>query len=377
MIRFNKLYHYNIECPSKEVFKMTSKYDPGGMVGHAAVKLGNYVIVIGGVDNNYREWPLCKINIYNIYTEEWRLNTVPQPAPSARLAHSAVAIGRKIYMFGGRDITFTEKYNNEVWTLTESAKGCFVWRQIMFEQKKKTPSPRAYHGAWEYGGKLWIFGGEGYASKGYVDEHEEFENEFNKHPLCFDPSVKAWTKIQCSGKIPVSQCGQETTIIGDKVWLFGECDKPGEARFRLLYQLDMKSMIWCMIEADHSHTKPCSYQSLSFNAATDNQLVLYGGIGEQYVIGNTWIFDIPSLTWKRLAPGLGRAPYKFHTGTTVANGRVLILGGKERTRQKRSHRIIALQPRSLQQLAMIMISKHRSTLPLQDLPNSIIATLQG
>ena len=359
---------------------MTSKYDPGGMVSHAAVKLGNYVIVFGGVDNNNRELPLCQINIYNIYTEEWRLNTVPQPAPSARLAHSAVAIGCSIYMFGGRDITFTRIFNNEFWTLTETAKGCFVWRQIMFEHKKKTPSPRAYHVAWEYGGKLWIFGGAGYVGAGYVDEHEEFGNEHNKHPLCFDPSVKEWTKIQCSGKMPVYQSGCASTIIGDKVWMFGEYDKRGEPRFHLLYQLyqlDMKSMAWCMIEADPSHTKPCSHQFVSFNAVTENQLVLYGGIGEEHIIGNTWIFDIPSLTWKRLAPGLGRAPYNFHTGTTVANGRVLILGGQKRTRQKRSHRIIALQPRSLQQLAMMMISKHRSTLPLQDLPHSIIATLQG
>ena len=211
---------------------MTTEYEPGGMFGHAAVRQGNYVVVFGGKHRKGQPLPLWEINIYNIYTAEWRLHVIPdrQTAPSQRMAHCAVAIGGSIYMFGGY-LYLKHIGTNEVWTLTETSKGCFVWRQIMFEHKEKTPSPRAYHSTWEYGGNLWIFGGRGTSSDGYLSDHGEFEpaavdeeDYENNQLFCFDPSGNEWTNIKCSGKIPDPQAGPATTITEDKVWLFGCCE---------------------------------------------------------------------------------------------------------------------------------------------------------
>ena len=114
------------------------------------------------------------ILIYNLYIERWRGYLIPskKKAPGYWIGMSGVAIDQDIYMFGGTDgQTF---FNNDLWKLTRSPKGRFVWKHVAINSAAKTPSPRYYHSSWKYTGKLWIFGGFGPLLPDNFNKHGDF-----------------------------------------------------------------------------------------------------------------------------------------------------------------------------------------------------------
>ena len=127
------------------------------LFGHVAVRLQNYVLVFAGEyieeDPRYKD-AMCFIWSYNLYTEQWRKYRFPvsksTPPHMAEYVASAVAIGTDVYMFG---------LSKSVWQLTIKKNRCFTWTQMPEKANSETASPRQGHSAWEYLGKMWVFGG--------------------------------------------------------------------------------------------------------------------------------------------------------------------------------------------------------------------------
>ena len=125
---------------------------------HVAVQQEHYILVFGGhwweeVGFSKEPLPLHDIWMYNLYTEQWRKHVITdrKTIPFERIGASATVIGSDIYMFGGRSII---EDTNSLWKLTRTPRGCFAWYQINSKSKKKSPSPRCSHSAWEYANKL-------------------------------------------------------------------------------------------------------------------------------------------------------------------------------------------------------------------------------
>ena len=287
-----------------------------------------------------------------------------------------VAIKEDVFMFGGYN--FSERIcSTELWKLSKSSQGLFTWSKVTTENLK-VPSPRCGHSVWTYSGKLWIFGGFGPSLDGYLNDNGEFlqsRNDIgcNNQLLSFNPPSKEWGNLQCSGLIPSPRASHATTIIGDNVWLYGGYNDT--IVFDELYKLSMPSRIWTHIQTDE--TKPQERCSCSLNAITHDQLLLHGGGADNKTWGDTWILDLSSKTWKQYKPE--DYPRRGHTGSIGINSNSILIGGAvfpvDSCDDYQTTFCIMLEPKSLQQLAIQNIYKHRNLLSLECLPKKLITLL--
>ena len=246
------------------------------------------------------------------------------------------------------------------------------------------PSPRIQYSSWAHKRKLWIFGGHGPSQEGYLNDYGDYDGLTNNQLLQFDFTVQKWPDMKCSGKIPAPRTQPATTIIGDKLWLYGGSHgkRPSELppEFYELYQLDMLSLTWTQIQT--GEPKPRGRTFCSLNALTDNMLVLHGGRipFTDHLFSDTWIMDVTSLTWRKHSVTKDN-PRCTHTGSSGINNDVIIIGGiggisfagaKISVLCKDAFHVM-LEPKSLQQVALKTVHEHQAKLPWKmRLPRQLI-----
>ena len=362
---------------------MSDANGPQKIFDHMAVPLGECIVVFGGRFGTIQKHTSVSRHIiwmYNLYTEQWRTYVIPhsKSCPLHTACACAVAIKEDVFMFGG--INFLQRsYSSELWKLSKSSKGLFNWSNVITDNIK-VPSPRNCHSGWTYSGKLWIFGGFGPLTGGYLKDNGNFlqhpndiSRSFNNQLLSFNASSKEWLNLKCSGSVPSPRALHASTRIGDRVWLYGGYN--GFIIFDELYELDMSSFIWTLVQTDE--TKPQERFACSLNAITHHQLLLHGGGADNQTLGDTWILDLSSKTWKPYKAG--DYPRRGHTGSTGINSNSIHIGGAvspvDSCDEYQTTFCIMLEPRNLQQLAMQTIYKHRNLLSYKCLPKKLIKLL--
>ena len=181
--------------------------------------------------------------------------------------------GEDIYTFGGQSVSPAPKAHfkvfatNELWKLNQNTNDNFKWTRILVKDKRKTPSSRMGHSGWEYDGKVWTFGGWGPSVKGYLNYHGRFSSitKHNNQLLNFNPENNKWTNIKCFGTVPSPRSSHATTALENKVWLYGGTDFG--TQFEDLYELDMRSLTWRLIQT--TTPKPASRYDSSLNVTRD------------------------------------------------------------------------------------------------------------
>ena len=337
-----------------------------GMCDHVAVSVENHIIVFGGTDGNDEYALLRTIWMYNVYTQQWGKHVIPrgEMAPPGTQKPCAVVIEGDIYMFGGWDYEERDP-TNAVWRLTRTPERCFEWRKSMAKGEENTPSPRHSHSGWEYEGQLWTFGGYGLPLAGYLHDHGDFNEDVeiedfgeNNQLLCYDPLSEDWRNLNPSGTIPEPRLGHGSTVIGDNVWMYGGHSTNPYGIHHELYQLNMANLTWTEIQ--DGQLKPPLRTFCSMTAVTKNQIVLHGGESASYEsLNDTWILDLPSLSWKAYKAGTSMLQSR-HTGNACLSSGVIMIGGK---RCKESYSawntmvfsadfFVRLEPKTLQQLAI-------------------------
>ena len=350
---------------------------------HMAVCVKGNILVFGGKDLKEVCLSCHVIWMFNVYTERWSKHVIPEsePAPRHSIDACAVAISDDVYVFGGLS-TSCWTHTNALWTLKRTSETCYVWSEVPTVDNRKAPLPRRGHIGWEYAGHLWVFGGSGPLSGGHLNDCGEYYYYFptnhgwNNQLLSFYPSSQEWTNPKSSGAIPSPRTQCAVTIVNHNVWLYGGSN---ETLFEELYKLNMPSLIWTQIQT--VSPKPSMCYACTLSGTSETNLVLHEGVGanmESSTVKSTWILDIPSQTWKHYKSKSDHTR-KYHTSVVGVNSCVVIIGGqKNHNHSYEDYSIsflIMLEPRSLQQLAMQMILKHRVELPWQHLPNKLIALL--
>ena len=299
---------------------------------HSSVCLGNCVIIFGGLSRGeFGDEPLSTrvIWTYNLYTEEWRNYVIPDSKDAPEPFDTAVAavINGTIYTFGGNDAK-SYNFSNALWALGRTGKD-FTWTFIK-PKCKESPSPRTFHTGWEYAGNLWIFGGAGPSSQGYLNDHGEFDvivmgsKSFSKNNqlLCFDPNTAKWINPQCHGDVPSPRSFPTSATIKNKVWIFGGITSTQYADD--FFELSMHSLTWTQIQS--GSVRPQARNLCTLTALTDNKLVLHGGNAEGQLLSDTWIIDLTSYSWRMFLSDRdhGRC---CHTSASDLNNNVIIFGG--------------------------------------------------
>ncbi|CAM9686602.1 kelch domain-containing protein 3 isoform X1 [Lethenteron reissneri] len=229
--------------------------------GHTAVLVEDAIYVWGG--RNDTDGACNVLYSFDIYTHRWLRPHVSGPVPGARDGHSAAALRKCMYIFGGYE-QLADCFSNDVhkmdtttmtWTLIHALGGLPRWRDFhsatfigqkmyvfggradmlgpshsnreiycnrikVFDTEKRywfdppvngtPPDGRRSHSAFAYKGELYIFGGY----NALVDRH--FDDLWK-----FSPETMTWQRMEVREKGPCPRRRQCCCLIGDQAILFG------------------------------------------------------------------------------------------------------------------------------------------------------------
>lgn len=106
------------------------------------------------------------LSCFDTKTLEWSTPSVTGMVPYAKDGHSACLIGKKMYIFGG--FTYlTDQYSQETHCLDLDT---FEWSCV--HAQGNPPSHRDFHTAVPIGDKMYIFGGRGDLNSPYNSQEE-------------------------------------------------------------------------------------------------------------------------------------------------------------------------------------------------------------
>eukprot|EP00775_Hariotina_reticulata_P003513 gene3513-3783_t len=155
---------------------------PGPRSSHAICCIGDDVYMFGGelqarvpVDDGLYKGSLSS----GVWS---KLHAAEGTSPGPRVAATMVAVGNKIYLFGGRTgIDMGEGAQSDLFVFDTCT---LTWTPLPQQQDDlaAAPPPRSYHAMAAAGGKVYIFGGCG--TSGRLSDL-----------WCFDPSSSSWTKM--------------------------------------------------------------------------------------------------------------------------------------------------------------------------------------
>ena len=305
------------------------------MYAHVVASIERNILVFGGAYHNGKVDKYYShhiIHMFNLDSEKWFRHVIPdtQTVPPAAMWACAAAVGNEVFKFGGAR---QNKYKpcredtNALWKLTRG-KSSFEWVEIQLDDKHTTPSPRRMACAWEFNGKFWAFGGLGPKPAGYLSVHGEWSSYsycsytlyYSNQLLSYDPVVGTWSDVQSLGAVPSPRDEYAITKAADTVFLYG-----GRPAIDELYKLEMHTLTWTQIQPV-GPDEPLGRRRHTLTTLTPNLLVLHGGFCGMGggICEDTWLFDVPSCTWKKKDEENGfRADHIAFQG----NSNVIILGG--------------------------------------------------
>ena len=318
---------------------------PHERCNHMAVFLDGRIVVLGGIFNNvftghdHIKYDFLAKNViwtYRLDTFQWEKFVIPidETIPPGSRFSSLTAIGRVIYMFGGqlkRNVNNVKQVTNCTWMLSGTAQHGFKWSELKNKDNKHAPSPRTLHGAWAYKNKLWIFGGKGMPLQGYLNEANDQVAEnipgsmvYNNQLLCFNPSLQKWTNPKCDGNVPSPRTARHVTHFGDKIW---HCRMHKTPNRNGLWELNMPSLVWTKIKVARP-VKPSIRKEITFTAINATTCVLHGGYAKctGRALGDTWLFDLPSASWRKYTGSADHAR-SSHSATRGTNNSIIFFGG--------------------------------------------------
>ncbi|KAI8142788.1 hypothetical protein BJV82DRAFT_137882 [Fennellomyces sp. T-0311] len=172
--------------------------------------------------------PVCFI--YDIPRGSWQRHPLQAYPGYTPFVTPVVAMGHRIYMFGGRQVVTATLSNNVIVLDTET------WALQPIElMRGPVPRPRHDHTLDILKNRyLVVFGGVCSSSPGENDLH------------LFDTHTNTWTEPKLQGQIPPVRFGHASTVLYNDLYIFGGCQlQPhGNMVHDMLYRLDMETWTW-------------------------------------------------------------------------------------------------------------------------------------
>lgn len=146
--------------------------------GSSATVVEENIFVIGGFTNSSQKI----VFQFNPSADTVKTLDCSGSVPKCILYHTAVALQQQIFVFGGDvgiGVANSKMTSNELWKFDTRF---LEWKKI---KSQKTPEPRKYHAACEFGSYMLVSGGVG----------EDSETPFSDFHA-YSPETEEWTQIQ-------------------------------------------------------------------------------------------------------------------------------------------------------------------------------------
>jgi len=185
--------------------------------------------------------------------------------PPSRTNHSAVAVGSRMFIFGGmyKDTTLGNDklvFLNDMYML-ESNSQIPMWTRVV--QKGEIPSPRCGHRMVTFGSLLVLFGG---------GCGEQWDLKFSD-VYVFDTNTFEWMKPKVTGQAPV--CTFTVTFsVGVFLFVFGGQSFTDNNLTSELYCLDTVSMTWNKVVTTGERPSP---RDMASGNVVGSSMYMFGG----------------------------------------------------------------------------------------------------
>jgi N-acetylneuraminic acid mutarotase len=270
---------------------------PGARSSHAIAIVGQKAYAFGGefsprvpVDNN--------LHVFDLETLTWSVaDDVTGEVPPPRVGVTIAAVGKTIYVFGGRDSTHKEL--NELYSFDTSTN---TW--TLLSSGDNGPPHRSYHSTTADVSKVYIFGGCGVAGR---------LNDL----WAYDVVDQKWSQYPNPGETCKGRGGPGFAVAEGKIWVvYGFAG----AEVDDVHSFDPTNQTWKQVETSGEKPTP---RSVFSTAVFGKYVFIYGGevdpsdlghMGAGKFSGDVYCLDMETLVWKKCNDGVGSDSETPHPG---------------------------------------------------------------
>ncbi|XP_059966110.1 kelch domain-containing protein 3 isoform X2 [Mesoplodon densirostris] len=294
-------------------------------VNHAAVAVGHRVYSFGGYcsGEDYETLRQIDVHIFNAVSLRWTKLPPVRPAtrgqapvvPYMRYGHSTVLIDDTVFLWGGRNDT--EGACNVLYAFDVNTHKWSTPRVA-----GTVPGARDGHSACVLGKTMYIFGG-------YEQLADCFSNDIHK----LDTSTMTWTLICTKGNPARWRDFHSATMLGRHMYVFGgRADRFGpfhsnnEIYCNRIRVFDTRTEAW--LDCPPTPVLPegrRSHSAFGYNG----ELYIFGGYNARLNrhFHDLWKFNPVSFTWKKIEPkGKGPCPRRRQCCCIVGD-KIVLFGG--------------------------------------------------
>ena len=237
---------------------------------------------------------LC-IEVFCHERGEWTKKITSGDAPPNTNSHPAEVVEDAMYIM-----------TSEKGQMTMYALDLDHWRWNKFIPCGTPPLKETnFHSSWQYGGKIYYFGGQtGYKDAPTREQREPRYPEYvhvgwcTNQLVCYNIADNCWEWPSFQGALPLPRFGHTTIISGDTVYLFGgRYNEPhifGSKCFNDLHVLNMVSMEWRLVQGSWHDAEgiPPAREFHTLTILSDTHAILFGGSKGHLYRGDCWILDL-------------------------------------------------------------------------------------
>jgi len=241
--------------------------------------------------------------------------------PAPRYHHGfAVLNNRTAVLAGGFDFDNGGLYLNDTWLYHFENK---TWHRAL---NGTAALNRAYFTAHEHRREVVIFGGAGPNGKIYDDvwRYSIIHNNWTQD---------SYLNVSQTVAALISRQFHASTILGDKLYIFGGHTFSNGRTSNSLLSYDLNSTEWAVVEADGSAGSPPGRQGHSLQAFHDPSLgpslILFGGYSDNPFTGgynDAWQYVILKNAWIEL-PQTGAPAGRYGHAAARVEDSIIIFGG--------------------------------------------------
>uniref|UniRef100_UPI00358F92CE kelch domain-containing protein 3 n=1 Tax=Myxine glutinosa TaxID=7769 RepID=UPI00358F92CE len=251
--------------------------------------------------------------------------TVSLEGGPRRVNHAAVAIGHKVFSFGGycsgEDYSTIRQIDVHIFNIVSMRWTKLPPTTFTSPCVKDVPYMRYGHTAVVVGETVYIWGGR-----------NDTEGACNVL-FAFDPNSYMWARPKTSGTLPGARDGHSAAVLRSCIYIFGGYEQLADCFSNDIHRLDTSSMVWCLI-----HAKGVPARWRDFHSATfiGPKMFVFGGRADllgpahsnhEIYCNRIKVFDTEFDTW--LHPTInGFSPEGRRSHSAYAyNGELYIFGG--------------------------------------------------
>ena len=213
-----------------------------------------------------------------------------------RYDHTAVAIGGKMYVYGGYHYQGGPAYLSDLWVYDPAQN---AWAQLA-----NGPYGRYGHCAAALNGKMYVFGGYGWGTAS--------GSNYQGDLMVYDPATNAWKHL---GSWPAPCIHASLVAIKGKLYLYGGY---GTAHFAVICEYDPATAKWRQL------TSSPNQRSEHTAVVIDDRMYVFGGTRGAGYYNDVYFYDPATDKWTQL--GVGATQRHEHVAVAIGS-KMYIFGG--------------------------------------------------